>query len=151
MTKKEEINSLIEGLIVEKTFSLEIVEKIKTMRDSFIAMEEKEKTTHEQNIILQKENSSLSELNSKLITKDFDVSTREAVVSKKESKQALEDLKLEHANQRATEIRELFGIVFKNPVVRESVYNNKSSSLNNYGQSGNENSNENGGRTIEKE
>lgn len=126
MTFQEEVNKLIEKALMEKTFSLEIVDQIKRMRDDYISMETSLERTTELNKGLVKINTELSEQNNKLTAHDEDVSSREKVVKEKEDKQALETLKLQHAIEGKKDIKELFGIVFKNPVVRSNVYKNTS-------------------------
>lgn len=150
-TKREEINKLVDDLIVEKTFSLEIVEKIKKMRDDFLAMEEKEKQTSERNSELTTQNSKLVEENNRLKAHDEGVTNREKVVAEKEAKQALQDLKLEHAVDKHKEMKELLGIVFKNPVVRETAYKNTNVPVAQNGYVSNFAGSESEGKTVEKE
>lgn len=147
----EEINKFLDKIIVEKTFSLEAVGQIKKMGDEYVVMETKLKDVLEDRKNISDQNTVLSIENNKLKERDADVSKREIIVKDKENKQALNDLRLEHANIRANEIRELFGVVFKNPVVRSNVYKSNSVPVAQNGYVGTHNGNETENRTVEEE
>lgn len=151
MTFQEEVNKLIEKALVEKTFSLEIVEQIKKMRDDYISMEASLKSSKENNDNLFKRNQELETENTTLKARDVNVSSREKVVKEKEDKQALEELKLQNAIESKKEIKELFGIVFKNPVVRSNVYKNTSVPVAQNGYVSNLSGSESENSTIEEE
>jgi regulator of replication initiation timing len=149
MTTTDEITKLVEKVLVEKTFSLEIIDQIKKIRDDYNDLEKKFKEKETINKELYETNLKLSTENSDLKSKGESVSNREKIVAEKESKQALNDLELKQAQESKTEIKELFGIVFKNPIVRENVYKNKAIPNNQYG--GYNTASESENKTIEKE
>jgi len=118
----KEINDIIQKIAEEKTFSLESLERIKQLKDDyeivkndFLITEEKYEDSLEKLKILEG-------VKTEYQTRLSELSEREKVVAEKEAKQALDDQALEFQRKRADEIKEMFSIVFKNPVVRENAY-----------------------------
>lgn len=120
----EKIEEVLTQALTEKTFSLEIIEKIKSLKDGFEASEKlvDELQTRlefitKQNIEIQGNLNTTTEKLNKYIE-------REKIISEKEASLAKTNYELEFQTKRANEIKELMMIVFKNPVVRSSTFNN---------------------------
>lgn len=121
MTKAAELQKLLEDLLVEKTFSLEIVEMIKKMRDQVASL-------LSENEMLLKSNETLSkgyndtkllldkalETNSKYEERENELIGRERVADKR-------DYELSFQKSRADEIKELFIQLIKPVRIRRSV------------------------------
>ncbi len=145
---KEKIEEVLTQALTEKTFSLEIIEKIKSLRDGFIQNE----NIIKQQIIkieeLSKQNSEITSYNIKLQNIVESYETREKDLEQKEKKSDKVLYELDFQKKRADEIRELFQIVFKNPVVRETAYKN-ASGFNGSGHSTSENMNGSSTKEVE--
>jgi organic radical activating enzyme len=121
---KKQIEEIIETALTEKTFSLEIIEKIKSLRDGFAEAIEKNKELEEDLRKLRAEHSVTVEKLSKTKLTLEECQIREAELVKREKEQDKKDYELEFQKKRAEEVKELFGIVFRNPTLKESVYKN---------------------------
>lgn len=140
---QQKIDEVLTQVLTEKTFSLEIIEKIKSLKDGFEAntelvneLDERLKFTTKQNEELR---TNLSDTNSKLdayIKRESEIKTKEIALDKT-------NYELDFQKKRADEIKELMMIVFKNPVVRSNVYKS--------GNAGNDYTNENISTTTEEE
>jgi len=140
---QQKIDEVLTQALTEKTFSLEIIEKIKSLKDGFEAntklvdeLSERLKFTTKQNEELR---TTISDTNSKLdayIKRESEIKTKEIALDKT-------NYELDFQKNRANEIKELMMIVFKNPVVRSNVYRN--------GNNGNDYVNETVSTTTEQE
>jgi len=140
---KEKIDEVLDQALTEKTFSLEIIEKIKSLHDGFASSQETIKQNNETIKLLNENATKANQEINKLSTLVSQYETREIELASKEKVAEKQAYELEYQKNRANEIKELFQIVFKNPVVRENVYKNLSGN-NNY-------TSENGGVTKEVE
>lgn len=118
MDYNKEINSIIERALTEKTFNLEIIEEIKKLRELPEALEVASKQIE----TLLKEKSELTTKVTSLEVNEASVNERELAVATREQELTILELKAEFNKTRADEIKEMFGIVFKNPVLKENVY-----------------------------
>lgn len=121
---QEKIEEVLTQALTEKTFSLEIIEKIKSLKDGFQANELLLEELHKRLEFVTKENVELKDNLSKTTDKLNKYIEREETIKTKESNQKKTEYELEFQKARANEIKELMMIVFKNPVVRSSTFNN---------------------------
>lgn len=124
MNIEQEINKILDKAVIEKTFSLEAIDHIKNLRDEWTKTMEinsrygdSVKRMGQEIIDLRAENSYLKNYQEAVLK-------REEELLKKERVQEIVILQKEFSDRRANEIKEIFGIVFKNPIVRETVYKN---------------------------
>lgn len=124
MNYTQQIEEIIQSAMTEKTFSLEIIGRIKDLKDGFDVatkkIEELEDTiTRKEQIYFDL-----------LARHDDDVETlktyqeREKTLCERESKMERMEYVSEYQEKRANEIKELFGIVFRNSEVKRSIYSN---------------------------
>lgn len=114
----KEIDDIIEKALVDKTFSLEVIEKIKELKERVIELD----SVKEENKNLKK---SLTTAETEIGYKEGalenwnkreeELKTREAKVTESETKAA-------SAETRLSDYKEMFGIVFRNPVLKETVF-----------------------------
>ena len=142
MNYKDKIEEVITQALTEKTFSLEIIEKIKSLKDGFESAQENIKI---QNLALESSNKTIEDLrlkNSELSTKVKLFEDREIAIASKEKVLEKTEYQLTFQTQRANEIKELFGTVFKNPTLQRSVFGTIPVMENGYLQQRNSNSTE---------
>lgn len=125
MDYKKQIDVILEGALQEKTFSLEAVEKIKELRDKFLETELELKSMCETADARYKENTRLDGVISKLREEIKVFTEKEEQVARYLIEKDKLEYQLEGQRSRADEIKEMFGIVFKNPVMLKSVTGNK--------------------------
>lgn len=143
MDYQTQIEEVLTQAITEKTFSLEIIEKIKSLKDGFEANKKLVDSLNERIESLVTNNKQLSfDLNNARIKLDTYLK-REEEILKKEKELDRNNYELQFQKNRANEIKELMMIVFKNPIVRKSTFLNN----NDYGTS----KTTNGGETQEIE
>lgn len=137
------IEEVITQALTEKTFSLEIIEKIKSLKDGFEANEKLVEELNKRLEFITKENNEVKSNLNITIEKLNKYIERENAIKEKETALAKTNYELEFQTKRANEIKELMMIVFKNPVVRSSTFNNTYDS--------GSNKSNNGGITTEQE
>lgn len=124
MNYQEKISTIVEEALTEKTFSLDIITKIKELKDDFAKLLEENKTLVNRNIDMGVRNEELSKMNTQLVNKNIEYSAREEVLTQKEKEADKKEYELAFQTKRGDEIKELFGIVFKNPTLQTAVYRN---------------------------
>ena len=150
-THSQKIDDIISEVITEKTFSLEIVEKIKSLRDDFGKEVTKNETLEKTNADLISANNNLGTQVSKLTAEVQTFKVRETSIAEKEKMLEKNEYELIFQKQRAEEIKQLFGIVFKNPTIRETVYRNSTVPVANNGYVQSMSGSENENKTVETE
>lgn len=148
---ENKINSIIEEAVTEKTFSLDIINKIKALRDDFSVISksyELLKDVHERQSDSYKK---ITDEYNKLLERVNSFEKRESELILREKQLDIQDLKLKHADEKYVITKELFGIVFKNPVVKEQAFKNTSTPLSNNGYVQIHSGSENEGKTTEIE
>lgn len=143
MDYKEKIEEVLTQVLTEKTFNIDVIEKIKSLKDGFESSTKLVDELKSRLDFITKENTQLNQKNGELHIKLDTYIQRENDISDKEKNLAKTNYELEFQKKRADEIKELMMIVFKNPVVRKSSYNN----VNDYGN----NKNESGATEITEE
>lgn len=120
----KKVNEVIEEALTEKTFNLEIIGKIKDIRDELAKLQESDKTKDEvirvANIEIGKFKTALDTMSAKCIEyekREKDLSAGEKILYQKEQTAANEKAKCELAV-------DLFKTVFRNTEVRENIYKN---------------------------
>lgn len=124
MNYQEKISSIVEEALTEKTFSLEIITKIKQLKDDFDVLVASSEVSKKRIIELETENKSLHSINDRITEENKTWQLRENQIIEAEKVADKKTYELSFQTKRAEEIKELFGIVFKNPVVRETAYKN---------------------------
>jgi hypothetical protein len=127
------INQIIDEAVENKTFSLEIITKIKTLKDDFDVLTEKYDRLEKMYDEKSKAYEELYLKNRQTEDKLEHYINREGELVKRESQNEINDLKLKHEQEKSLLVKEMFNTVFRNPVVRESVYRNKRTPINNNG------------------
>lgn len=126
MDYQDKISTIVEEALTEKTFNLEIITKIKTLKDDFEQLTVKNEGQSRRINDLETENKSIRTINEKLLADNNAYKVRENEIAKSEKEADKSKYELEFQKKRGDEIKELFGIVFKNPVVQQQVYRNTS-------------------------
>jgi chromosome segregation ATPase len=129
---QEKIQSVIEEALTAKTFSLEIIEKIKSIKDHDAFLEKELETTKIRSDEQSKRIGSLSADKDLLQMKVNDFEKRESDLRTKEAEQNKLRYELQFQKQRADEIRSLFEIVFRNPIWQENTSRNIPMMVNGY-------------------
>lgn len=122
MDYRKKIDEVIDQALTEKTFSLEIIEKIKSLRDGFQTALEKidilEKNgIHDAKIIID-----LRQDKEALTKKVNDFTSREGALAEKEKQQDKSAYELDFQRKRAEEIKELVSLVFRNSILKETSW-----------------------------
>lgn len=121
MDYQKKVSEIIELALTEKTFSLEVIDKIKSLRDDVISLSEKLEQANKTIEDLRKEKTEINFLLNKANEKLSNIDTRETELIKKEKEQEKLRYELSFQQQRANEIKELFSTVFRNPVILKSA------------------------------
>ncbi len=122
MNYVEKIEEILNETLTEKTFNLEIIGKIKTLKDDFQALQETNKKQEDLLTERYRQIEVLTGEKTKLTAKVEGFEKREHEISLKEKELDKNKYELEFQRNRAIEIKELFGIVFRNPVIKESAF-----------------------------
>ena len=133
---QKKIDEVLTQALTEKTFSLEIIEKIKSLKDGF---ESNLKLTDELNNRIDFYVKQITEKDKTIEEQQVKIKSfmeREDKIIEAEKTANKNKYELEFQKKRADEIKEIMGIVFKNPIVRETAYKNYSD----YGSGKSENS-----------
>ncbi len=127
----KQIEQIIDQAVTEKVFSLDIIEKIKGLKDDFEDAQDTIKVLQEQNKEHRENNKGLCDSNNALrdllgkATATIDIwQAKEKHLDAREKALYQVEMRAAYHEDRATEIKELFGIVFKNPVIKETVFKN---------------------------
>jgi len=130
----EEVDKVIESALIEKTFNLDIIGKIKELRDELLRLQEsneilKKDIDEKNNLItgLNNRNNSLSDECEKFKTREKLLNESEKELYKKEQTALNESSKL-------TLVVDLFKIVFRNTEVRSEMFKNDPIIVNGYSQ-----------------
>ncbi len=124
---KTKIEEVLTQALTEKTFSLEIIEKIKSLKDGFETSQLLIKNKDEQIVELKKTEVAYNEVCKKL----EEYRTREKEIKDKETALEKTLYELDFERKRANELKEVMMIAFRNPTLMEN------SSRNYYDASGN--------------
>jgi uncharacterized protein (DUF3084 family) len=118
MNYQQDINNIIEKALTEKTFTLEIIDEIKKLRE----LPEKLEQASVQIDSLLKERAELQALNSTLSSQKSNVEEREKAVALKERELEIKEIKSTFAETRLNDYKSMFDLVFRNTQVRENIY-----------------------------
>lgn len=130
MENQKEFEALIEKILTEKTFSLEIIETIKSLKEKAAFCE---KSLEERDSVVKDLSTKLTEARNNEKNALSELNDARMLLEKIEEKEAKMDktiYELDFQRNRANEIKELFGVVFKNPMVQKTVFENESKSIN---------------------
>lgn len=138
------INETLEKALIEKTFTLDVIEAIKKTRDENIKLVEDNKRITEIYDIKCKEVNKLSGDLTTATSKLTNIESRESAVRLKEIENYKIEMNQEHHRQRAEEMKDIIRIIFSNPTILRSRSTNTPVNtqygVNNY--TGNENETE---------
>ncbi len=121
-TYQEKIQEIVSQALADKTFTPEVLAQISEVykeHEQALKDIEQKNTTIEN---LREERQVLSFKNDEYVKQLEAYKSREEEITRKEKEQREADLEIRHANQRVQDIKEIIGIVFKNPVFQESTY-----------------------------
>ena len=124
MNYQDKISTIVEEALTEKTFNLEIITKIKALKDDFETVTASNESLKKRVEDLTKGNTALTVENNRLVTENTAYKSREDALATKEKGADKQAYELDFQTKRASEIKELFSIVFKNPVVKEQAFRN---------------------------
>lgn len=125
---RKEIEGIIEEATIQKTFSLEAVDRIKKLRDHFANLSEsneklmtsweiQEKKLKE----TEKDRDALKKVLETWEQREEELKKREEEVTKKETRTQLVQQQAESAYRAKEDIKELVALVFRNPVYVKSA------------------------------
>ena len=141
MDYKDQIDQIITQALTDKTFSLEVIEKIRELKINVENLQSQNKEL-EKSLVATKE--ARDGYQNKLLQTEktlAEYKEREEAMYKAEKASDKLNYELEFQKQRANEIKELVGLVFRNPVLKRSEHGNRPIvDNNNYVQSGSMNS-----------
>ena len=120
MDYQKKVSDIIELALTEKTFSLEVINKIKQLRDDVISLSNMNEQANKTIEDLRKEKIETNNLLEKATNRLANIETRETELVKKEKEQEKLRYELGFQKQRADEIKSLFDTVFRNPVILRS-------------------------------
>ena len=142
----EKINEVIESALTERTFSLEIIQKIKEIREELAEFRETDKDQREriasQIVSIDSLNAELSDFKAKeteLKLMEVDLLKRGRIIFEKETR-------AEFQKEKADLIERLFNTVFRNAEIRKDIF--KTAHITNNGYSSTQPDNEQEVRTI---
>ena len=121
---QQKIEEIVSQAVTEKTFSLEIIEKIRSLKETSDAEIKKTEQLTKINDEIRIRNVNLDSEVRELTKKLTDFETRETEIAVKEKQLDRKDYELTFQINRANEIKELFSIVFKNPIIKEIAHRN---------------------------
>lgn len=124
MNYQDKISTIVEEALTEKTFSLDIITKIKELKDDFAELTVQNDLVTKEKDEIAKERNELSTRNTALVAQNTDYKNREVALAQKEREAEKKEYELTYQTKRGDEIKELFGIVFKNPTLQTAVYRN---------------------------
>lgn len=113
----QEIDSIVEKAVTEKTFSLEIVDQIKQLKELPEKLEKAEERISE----LTKKNTELTTNNNTLVAKADDVTNRELAVIQVEKKQEITNVENKWKEKMLYEYKEMMSLVFRNQAIKKST------------------------------
>lgn len=146
---QEKINQIIEQALTKKTFNLEIVEKIKELKNGFEEAQERIEVLGEDLKNIRKQKDEIAGCLERTLEKLAKLERQEKEVKIERKKQKELQYKLEMADERRLEIKELVSLVFRNPVIVRSKTGTKPNGRDNYGNSIISSVSENERETIE--
>lgn len=114
---QKKISEIIEQVLTEKTFNLEIVEKIKRLREDVSFLTSEVERLNKEKEDLEKRNEDLSQKLADTEESLNSLKSKEKEILKREKNIEKMQYELEFQKARAEEIRQLFEIVFRNPTV----------------------------------
>ena len=122
------IDQLLQEAVTEKTFTLDIVDKIKRLKDDFASATKTIEDLRKEKQEMYVESVNLQSEVRRLTNQQDGYDKRLADLVEREARQERLAYELDFQRQRSTEIKELFGIVFRNPVVTRSAIGSSSES-----------------------
>lgn len=132
MDYKKTIEEVLMTAVTEKTFSLEIIEKIKSLKDGFDKSQDIIKdlrklidNRNEMLDVFEKDRDALALKVASYEARESDIATKEKTFEKN-------TYELSFQKSRADEIKDLFKIVFRNPTVQSSVFESGNDGKGNY-------------------
>ncbi len=120
------IDQILQEAVTEKTFTLDIVDKIKRLKNDFALATKKIEDLRKEKQEVYAESVNLKSEVRQLTDQQDGYDKRLADLVKREAQQERLAYELDFQRQRSTEIKELFGIVFRNPVVTRSAIGSSS-------------------------
>lgn len=114
----QEVDSIVEKAVTEKTFSLEIIDQIKKLKELPKKLEEADERIE----ILTKENARLTVDNTALVKKADDVVRREKAVAEKEQEQKIIDERNKGIVTRLQDNKDMMTLIFRNTTIRENRF-----------------------------
>jgi len=119
-TKK--IEEIVTEATTQKTFSLEVLGKIKDLKDGFDYLVKEDEHNREiiENYRITQDKSRMEIL--KLSEENLGLKAKEADVIKREKKQDINDLTLKNLEEQRNLILRMFETVFKNPTIQRSRF-----------------------------
>lgn len=114
----KQIEAIIEQALTEKTFSLEIIGKIKELRDAHIEVVQKLEASEADREGWRNKYSDVSAENVRLEAKVLEIEKREKDLAEREENQKLLQWERDSSIERRNEIKELVMMVFRNPIFK---------------------------------
>ena len=116
MDYKKDIDLIIEKALTEKTFTLEIIDEIKKLRELPDALE---KAKTQIDVLLEEKTELLTKVGV-FQAKEDEVKTREATLVKREREQELKEVEFKWKDYLLADYKNMMSLVFRNTTIRES-------------------------------
>jgi DNA gyrase/topoisomerase IV subunit A len=124
MDYQKDIIDILDKALVEKTFDLEIVSKIKQLKDEHVNALKSIESLSKQIVDKDKLYSDVRAELDKALKLNEEYRAREREISKAEREAEKKDLEMKFQKERGNEIKEMFMHVFRNPsIVRNKTMN----------------------------
>ena len=119
-----DIQKLIDGIVENKTFSLEAVEAIKSMRDELLSVKKENEALSDKVSVAEKSLKMQQDANSDLVEQVQTITAREKACGEREAQCHTAEIAQARNQARAEAYRTAMEIVFKPHTVRKSVIDN---------------------------
>lgn len=120
MSYQDDIQKILDQALTEKTFSLDVIDRIKALRDSCVSLEDVNKKATERIAWLEKESAEWKTKYDAANGVAAEWSKRSVEVMNREKVADLKEQELKFQTSRGNEIKEMFMHVFRNPTVYRS-------------------------------
>jgi len=124
----EKLNQIIESMVAEKSLSLEVFQQLKEVKEQSDLIAKENTALREASIVTQNTISKLQDdiiklnhRNAEWAKREEELVTREKAILDSEHQLALKDKDVEKAQAVSNNIKEIVGIVFKNPTLRTGI------------------------------
>ena len=124
MSYQEDIQKILDQALTEKTFSLDVIDRIKALRDAVVSQEAQNKQLLERVKTLEEDSRDWRDKYTSSVAVSTEWMKRSESVLEREKTADRMNYELEFQKKRADEIKEIVSLVFRNPVLKSQSYGN---------------------------